>query len=79
MISLDDIMNEMGSAPQNNQSNHDSSSSSEDDGKVLTLDDLDDLMAEVENQETRRRAPMTNEVKLTGARKTTTRSFFYTC
>jgi len=70
MISLDDIMSEMGSAPQNN---HDSSSSSEDDGKVLTLDDLDDLMAEVENQETRRRAPMTNEVKLTGARKTTTR------
>lgn len=74
MISLDDIMSEMGTpTPQNNQSNRDSSSSSEEDGKVLTLDDLDDLMAEVENQETRRRAPMTNEVKLTGARKTTTR------
>jgi len=79
---LDDLMSEMGSPQGNNASQthsakkdkKDYSSSSEDDhSKVYTLDDLDDLMAEVENQETRRRAPMTNEVKLQGARKTTTR------
>lgn len=42
--------------------------------RTYSIDDLDDLMAEVESQETRRRAPLTTEIKEHGgARKTTTR------
>ena len=62
MSTLDDIMNEMGVKSQTQ------------DSKNYTMDDLDDLMAEVESQETRRRAPLTKQVKeATSARKTTTR------
>jgi hypothetical protein len=67
MSTLDDIMNEMGVKPQGQDS-------SEDDKRTYTMDDLDDLMAEVESQETRRRAPLTKEIKgQTEVRKTTTR------
>jgi len=70
MISLDDLMSEMGS-PNKNQ--NDSSSSESREGKVYTVDDLDGLMADLETMESRRRAPMTHEVKTMGARKTASR------
>jgi len=62
MNSLDDIMSELNNiSPSDNKQ------------KTYTVDDLDYLMSEVENQETRRRAPLTKEVRETGVRKTTTR------
>lgn len=95
-MELDDLMAEMGVAPQSQPATTTSSSTTShshsshqhqvasprttasafaSDGpeRTYTVDDLDDLMAEVESQETRRRAPLTTEVREHGARKTTTR------